>query len=88
MTWLATTGFGDTLIGLFGTVWGIIDAIFRMGSAGAASLRASRRAFPEALVTPQRDYLPRFRRLFLQQFLGEHRDLGQRLDTFAMESGS
>ena len=33
-------GFGDAVIGLFGTVWGIIDAFHGLGTAGAATLRA------------------------------------------------
>jgi len=40
MSWLATTGSVTPFIGLFGTVWGIIDAFSGLGSAGAASLRA------------------------------------------------
>ena len=37
MSWLATTGSVTPFIGLFGTVWGIIDAFAGLGSAGAAS---------------------------------------------------
>src|SRR6266478_8016902 len=40
MAWLATTASVTPFIGLFGTVWGIIDAFSGLGSAGAASLRA------------------------------------------------
>jgi len=51
MTWLATTGSVTPFIGLFGTVWGIIDAFSGLGSAGAASLRAVAPGISEALVT-------------------------------------
>ena len=40
MPWLATTAGVTPFIGLFGTVWGIIDAFSGLGTAGAASLRA------------------------------------------------
>src|SRR2546429_6199184 len=40
MTWLATTGSVTPFIGLFGTVWGIIDAFSGLGAAGSASLAA------------------------------------------------
>src|SRR5438128_7930253 len=40
MTWLATTGSVTPFIGLFGTVWGSIEAISGLGSSGAASLGA------------------------------------------------
>jgi len=45
MTWLATTGSVTPFIGLFGTVWGIIDAFSGLGAAGSASLRAVGREF-------------------------------------------
>ena len=51
MTWLATTGSVTPFIGLFGTVWGIIDAFSGLGNAGAASLRAVAPGIAEALIT-------------------------------------
>src|SRR3989440_9940136 len=51
MSWLATTGSVTPFIGLFGTVWGIIDAFAGLGSAGAASLRAVAPGIAEALIT-------------------------------------
>src|SRR5215472_4582834 len=38
--WLAITAAVTPFIGLFGTVWGIIDAFHGLGTAGAATLRA------------------------------------------------
>src|SRR5215468_9739791 len=38
--WLAITAAATPFIGLFGTVWGIIDAFHGLGTAGAATLRA------------------------------------------------
>ena len=40
LPWLAITGVVTPFIGLFGTVWGIIDAFHGLGTAGAATLRA------------------------------------------------
>ncbi|MGH9493211.1 MAG: MotA/TolQ/ExbB proton channel family protein, partial [Terriglobales bacterium] len=36
LPWLATTGAVTPFIGLFGTVWGIIDAFHSLGTSGAA----------------------------------------------------
>ena len=51
LTWLATTGAVTPFIGLFGTVWGIIDAFHGLGTAGAATLRAVAPGISEALIT-------------------------------------
>jgi biopolymer transport protein TolQ len=86
MSWLATTGSVTPFIGLFGTVWGIIDAFSGLGSAGAASLRAVAPGIAEALVTTAAGLataIPAV--IFYNQFLQNIRDLGQRLDNFAME---
>lgn len=50
MNWLATTATVTPFIGLFGTVWGIIDAFTGLGLAGGASLRAVAPGISEALV--------------------------------------
>ncbi len=51
MPWLATTGSVSPFIGLFGTVWGVMDAFAGLGTVGAASLRAVAPGIAEALVT-------------------------------------
>ena len=51
LPWLATTGVVAPFIGLFGTVWGIIDAFHGLGTAGAATLRAVAPGVSEALIT-------------------------------------
>jgi biopolymer transport protein TolQ len=86
MSWLATTASVAPFIGLFGTVWGIIDAFSGLGSAGAASLRAVAPGIAEALVTTAAGLFTAIPALiFYNQFLQNIRDLAQRLDTFAME---
>ena len=86
MAWLATTGSVTPFIGLFGTVWGIIDAFSGLGSAGAASLRAVAPGIAEALVTTAAGLFAAIPAvIFYNQFLQNIRDLAQRLDTFALE---
>ena len=48
---LATTGSVAPFIGLFGTVWGIMDAFQGIGLTGSASLAAVAPGISEALVT-------------------------------------
>jgi biopolymer transport protein TolQ len=51
VAWLAITGAVTPFVGLFGTVWGIIDAFHGLGTAGAATLRAVAPGISEALIT-------------------------------------
>ena len=86
MSWLATTGSVSPFIGLFGTVWGIIDAFSGLGNANAASLRAVAPGISEALLTTAAGLfvaIPAV--IFYNQFLQNIRILAQRLDTFTME---
>jgi biopolymer transport protein TolQ len=86
MSWLATTGSVSPFIGLFGTVWGIIDAFSGLGNAGAASLRAVAPGISEALLTTAAGLfvaIPAV--IFYNQFLQNIRILAQRLDTFSLE---
>src|ERR1700729_2133496 len=49
--WLAITAAVAPFVGLFGTVWGIIDAFHGLGTAGAGTLRAVAPGLLEALIT-------------------------------------
>ncbi len=51
MSWLGTIASASPFIGLFGTVWGIMDAFYDLGNAGTATLRAVGPGVSEALVT-------------------------------------
>src|SRR5512146_3069719 len=51
LPWLAITGAVTPFVGLFGTVWGIIDAFQGLGTSGAATLRAVAPGISEALIT-------------------------------------
>ncbi len=50
LTFLATTGSATPFIGLFGTVWGIMDAFHGIGETGSASLAVVAPGISEALV--------------------------------------
>lgn len=50
LTFLATTGSTAPFIGLFGTVWGIMDSFRGIGATGSASLAVVAPGISEALV--------------------------------------
>lgn len=50
LNFLATTGSTTPFIGLFGTVWGIMNAFHGIGSAGSASLAVVAPGIAEALI--------------------------------------
>lgn len=51
LSFLATTGSTTPFIGLFGTVWGIMNSFRGIGSAGSASLAVVAPGIAEALIT-------------------------------------
>ncbi len=86
MSWMATTGSVTPFIGLFGTVWGVMDAFSGLGSAGAASLRVVAPGIAEALVTTAAGLFAAIPAvIFYNHFLNNIRGLAQRMDNFAME---
>ncbi|MBF0458360.1 MAG: MotA/TolQ/ExbB proton channel family protein [Nitrospirae bacterium] len=51
LNFLATTGSSTPFVGLFGTVWGIMNAFRGIGAAGSASLAVVAPGIAEALIT-------------------------------------
>ena len=51
LSFLATTGSTTPFVGLFGTVWGIMNAFRGIGAAGSASLAVVAPGIAEALIT-------------------------------------
>ncbi len=51
LAWLATTASAAPFIGLFGTVWGVMDAFGAIGQSGSASLAQVAPGISEALLT-------------------------------------
>jgi biopolymer transport protein TolQ len=83
---LATTGAVTPFIGLFGTVWGIIDAFHGLGTAGAATLRAVAPGISEALITTAAGLaaaIPAV--IFYNQTSQTIREFGARMDDFSLE---
>src|ERR1700730_2402994 len=86
MPWLATTGSVTPFIGLFGTVWGVMDAFTALGAAGAASLRAVAPGIAEALITTAAGLFTAVPAVIAyNHFLHNIKDLGGRMDGFTLE---
>jgi biopolymer transport protein TolQ len=86
LPWLATTGAVTPFIGLFGTVWGIIDAFHGLGTAGAATLRAVAPGISEALITTAAGLFAAIPAVIAyNQFTHSIREFGARMDDFSME---
>jgi biopolymer transport protein TolQ len=86
MPWLATTGSVTPFIGLFGTVWGVMDAFTGLGAAGSASLRAVAPGIAEALITTAAGLFTAVPAVIAyNHFLHDIRELSSRMDSFALE---
>jgi biopolymer transport protein TolQ len=86
LPWLATTGAVAPFIGLFGTVWGIIDAFHGLGNAGAATLRAVAPGVSEALITTAAGLAAAIPAVIAYNlFTHRMREFGSRMDDFSLE---
>ena len=86
LTWLATTGGVTPFVGLFGTVWGIIDAFHGLGSAGTASLRSVAPGIAEALITTAAGLFAAIPAVIAyNQFVHSVKDFGAMMDDFSLE---
>jgi biopolymer transport protein TolQ len=86
LPWLAITGGVTPFIGLFGTVWGIIDAFHGLGTAGAATLRAVAPGISEALITTALGLAAAIPAVIAYNLIiGSIRELAARNDDFALE---
>jgi biopolymer transport protein TolQ len=86
MSWLATVASVSPFIGLFGTVWGIIDAFEGLGNAGSASLRAVAPGISEALVTTAVGLAAAIPAAIFYNIFGTRiKELGTRMEDFAIE---
>ena len=84
--WLAITGAVTPFIGLFGTVWGIIDAFHGLGTAGAATLRAVAPGISEALITTAAGLAAAIPAVIAYNLIiGSIRELASRNDDFTLE---
>jgi biopolymer transport protein TolQ len=86
MPWLATTGSVTPFIGLFGTVWGVMDAFSGLGAAGAASLRVVAPGIAEALITTAAGLFTAVPAVIAyNHYLHNIKDFAARMDYFALE---
>ena len=86
MNWLATVATVSPFIGLFGTVWGIIDAFQGLGQAGSASLRYVAPGIAEALIATAMGLAAAIpAAIFYNHFSHVVREIGARMDDFSLE---
>lgn len=86
MSTLATIASVSPFIGLFGTVWGVMDAFAGLGDAGTASLRAVAPGIAEALVTTAAGLFAAIPALIAyNHYLHGIRGIASRMDNFASE---
>jgi biopolymer transport protein TolQ len=86
LPWLAITGAVTPFVGLFGTVWGIIDAFHGLGTAGAATLRAVAPGISEALITTAAGLVAAIPAVIAYNLIGSSiRTFAARGDDFALE---
>lgn len=86
MNWLATVASVTPFIGLFGTVWGIIDAFQGLGLAGSASLRAVAPGISEALTATAMGLAAAIpAAIFYNHYGHVIRDIGARMEDFSLE---
>ncbi|MGD0165195.1 MAG: MotA/TolQ/ExbB proton channel family protein [Candidatus Sulfotelmatobacter sp.] len=84
--WLAITAAVTPFIGLFGTVWGIIDAFHGLGTAGGATLRAVAPGISEALITTAAGLAAAIPAVIAYNLIGNAiRVFAARSDDFALE---
>ena len=86
LPWLAITAAVTPFIGLFGTVWGIIDAFHGLGTAGGATLRAVAPGISEALITTAAGLAAAIPAVIAYNLIGSSiREFAARGDDFALE---
>lgn len=86
MSWLATTATVSPFIGLFGTVWGIIDAFQAIAVAGATSMRAVGPGIAHALFATAMGLLAAIPAAVFYNFFSHGlKEFGARMEDFSLE---
>src|ERR1700731_4140162 len=84
--WLAITAAVTPFIGLFGTVWGIIEPFHGLGTPGGATLRAVAPGISEALITTAAGLAAAIPAVIAYNLIGNSiRVFAARGDDFALE---
>ncbi len=86
MNWLATIASVTPFIGLFGTVWGIIDAFEALSMSASVSLRTVGPGIAEALIATGAGLAAAIPAAVAYNYLGgQIKDIGNRMEDFALE---
>lgn len=86
LIFLATTGNITPFIGLFGTVWGIMDAFHGIGTTGSANLGAVAPGIAEALITTAAGLAVAIPGVIAYNyFLNRIKEAATRMDLFGLE---
>ena len=86
LSFLATTASVTPFVGLFGTVWGIMDAFREIGRMGSASLPVVAPGISEALITTAMGLLAAIpAAVFFNFFSSRVKVLSAMMDDFALE---
>jgi biopolymer transport protein TolQ len=86
LTFLATTASVTPFVGLFGTVWGIMDAFTDIARMGSASLVVVAPGIAEALITTAMGLFAAIpAAVFFNVFTSRVKVLGSMVDDFALE---
>jgi len=86
LAFLATTGTVAPLLGLFGTIWGIMDAFYGIGIKGAGDIGALAPGLAGALVTTIAGLFVAIPTVVAYNYFSEKiRDMATRMDSFSME---
>jgi biopolymer transport protein TolQ len=86
LAWLATTGAVTPFVGLFGTVWGIIDAFHGLATGGSATLHSVAPGIAEALITTAAGLFTAIPAVIAYNYyLQRIREFGTQIDDFSLE---
>lgn len=86
LAFLGTTGTVGPLLGLFGTIWGIMDSFYGIGLKGAGDIGALAPGLAAALVTTIAGLFVAIPAVVAYNYFAEKiRDIATRMDSFSME---
>jgi len=86
LAFLGTTGTVGPLLGLFGTVWGIMDAFYSIGLRGSGDIGALAPGLAEALINTSGGLFVAIPAVIAYNYFAEKvKDMATRMDSFSIE---
>lgn len=86
LAFLGTAGTVGPLLGLFGTVWGIMDAFYSIGLKGSGDISALAPGLAEALINTSMGLFVAIPAVIAYNYFSEKiRGIATRMDSFSME---